>query len=230
MLVSILTVQYGFFLLPVVLVTAARRFPVTSTFMLRRPNWRSVIGSIVIGISGGTAVAGLTLRLLPPPDSLVEGLREALLLGKDPAPLGVVLLVLAITPAVCEETFFRGLVLAGLRRLKPWMAIGLSAFLFALAHASIYRLLPTLLLGLALGYVAWRSGSIYCSMIVHAVNNGLIAVLVHSNATFWGISISEVQFVPWALTAVALAVMIVGLFLIRAPQRSPQVEASGNTT
>lgn len=219
MLVSILTVQYGFFLLPVVVVTLLKRFPVKTTFMLQRPDWRSVAGSILVGISGGTAVAGLTLRLMPPPDSLVEGLREALLLGKEPAPLALVLLVLAVTPALCEEVFFRGLTLAGLRRLKPWLAIGLSALLFAVAHASIYRLLPTLLLGIALGYVAWRSGSIYCSMIVHAVNNGLIATLVHTNATIGGVSIAEVQFVPWAVTAGALAVMVVGLLLIRAPKQ-----------
>jgi sodium transport system permease protein len=161
------------------------------------------------------------MRLLPPPDSLVEGLRDMLLLGKDPAPLWIVLLALAVTPALCEEAFFRGLTLAGLRRLKPWLAIGISALLFGVAHASIYRLLPTLLLGMALGYVAWRSGSIYCSMIVHAVNNGLIATLVHTEATFWGISIAEVQFVPWALTTGALAVMIVGLVLIRSPRLRP---------
>jgi sodium transport system permease protein len=219
MLVSILAIQYGFFLLPVVIVTAAMRFPVASTFMLRRPDWRSVLGSILTGISGGTAVAGLTLRLLPPPESLMEGLRDALLLGKDPAPLWVVLLALAITPALCEEAFFRGLTLAGFRRLKPWTAICLSALLFAVAHASIYRLLPTLLLGMALGYVAWRSGSIYCSMIVHAVNNGLIATLVHTNATFWGVSIAEVQFVPWTLTGGALVVTMAGLLLVR-PKRS----------
>jgi len=228
MLTSILAVQYGFFLLPVVMVTALKRFPVKSTFMLRRPNGRSVIGSILIGISGGAAVAGLTLRLLPPPDSLMEGLREALLLGKDPAPLWVVLLALAITPALCEEAFFRGMILSGLRRMKPWIAIGLSAFLFGLAHASIYRLLPTFLLGVALGYVAWRSRSLYCSMIVHAVNNGLIAVLVHTNATFWGISIAEIQFVPWSLTAGALAVMAVGLLLIRPPKQLPEVAAGSN--
>jgi sodium transport system permease protein len=221
MLVSILTVQYGFFLLPVIIVTAVMRFPVASTFLLQRPDWRSVLGSVLIGISGGTAVAGLTMRLLPPPDSLVEGLRDMLLLGKDPAPLWIVLLALAVTPALCEEAFFRGLTLAGLRRLKPWLAIGISALLFGVAHASIYRLLPTLLLGMALGYVAWRSGSIYCSMIVHAVNNGLIATLVHTEATFWGISIAEVQFVPWALTTGALAVMIVGLLLIRSPRLRP---------
>jgi sodium transport system permease protein len=152
-----------------------------------------------------------------------------LLLGKDPAPLWVVLLALAVTPALCEESFFRGLTLAGLRRLKPWLAIGVSSFLFALAHASIYRLLPTLLLGMTLGYVAWRSGSLYCSMLVHAVNNGLIAALVHTNATIWGISISEVQFVPWSLTAGAMVVMIAGLLLIYPPKKLPEANA-GNSS
>lgn len=219
---SILTVQYGFFLLPVVVLVLIKKFPVTATFSLRRPNWRSVIGALLIGISGGAAVAGLTLRLLPPPDSLVEGLRDALLLGKDSAPLWMVWLILALTPALCEEAFFRGLTLSGLRRLGPWAAIGLSALLFGIAHASIYRLLPTFLLGVVLGYVAWRSRSIYCSMIVHAVNNGLIATLVHFSVDAeWGLM--EMKFVPWSLTFGALAVLAVGLALI-APPRSTPVE------
>src|SRR5690606_1170167 len=146
-----------------------------------------------------TAVAGLTLRLLPPPDSLMEGLKDALLLGGGGASLWVVLLVLAVTPAVCEEAFFRGLTLSGLRRLGPWAAIGISALLFGLAHASIYRLLPTLVLGIVLGYAAWRSRSIFCSMIVHAVNNGFIATLVHFNAET-KLSLGDTEFVPWPLT------------------------------
>ena len=73
---------------------------------------------------------------------------------------------------------------------------------------------------LMLGYVAWRSRSIYCSMIVHAVNNGLIATLVHFSVDAeWGLR--EMKFVPWSLTFGALAVLAVGLALIAPPRLRP---------
>jgi len=219
-IVQVLTVQYGFFLLPVAALAFIQRFPLAETFSLRRPNLRSVVGAVLIGCSASVAVAGLTMRLLPAPESLVEGLREVLMLGKEPAPLWTVWLVLAITPALCEETLFRGLILSGLRRFGPWVAIGISALLFGLAHASIYRLLPTFVLGLVLGYVAWRSGSIYCSMIIHALNNGLIATLARDDSFAARLHWDDMQFVPWSWTIIALAVMGAGMLLVAtAPRR-----------
>jgi sodium transport system permease protein len=211
---QVLTVQYVFFLLPVVALAAMKRYPVTETFSLRPPHWRSVLGAILIGGSAALAVAGLTMRLLPPPESLIEGLREVLMLGKEPAPVWIVWLVLAVTPALCEETFFRGFALSGFRRLGPRAAIGISALLFGLAHASIYRLLPTFVLGLVLGYVAWRSGSIFCSMIIHALNNGLIATMAREDSFAAQFNIADMQFVPWTWTFASLAVLTLGLLLV----------------
>jgi hypothetical protein len=56
--------------------------------------------------------------------------------------------------------------------------IGISALLFGLLHGSIYQLRPTFILGLVLGYAVWRSGSLYCGILIHVLNNGLIATLV----------------------------------------------------
>jgi sodium transport system permease protein len=168
----------------------------------------------LIGLTASTAVAGLVLRLAPPPDSMLRELQETLQLGSKPAPLWELWLVVALTPALCEETFFRGLMLSGLRRWGPWTAIGISALLFGLLHCSIYRLLPTFILGLVLGYAVWRSGSLYCSILIHALNNGLIATLVWSNA---GKDLN-VQAVPWSLTLGALAVMAIGLALLTGPK------------
>jgi sodium transport system permease protein len=122
----------------------------------------------------------------------------------------------AITPALCEETLFRGVILSGFRRMGPWPAILISALLFGLAHASIYRLLPTLALGVVLGYAAWRSGSIYCSILIHALNNGLIATLVHYLARNHQTGLDDLTMVPWSITLAAAAVMAAGLALLRA--------------
>jgi sodium transport system permease protein len=219
-LVLVLATEYGCFLLPAVALALARRFPVAQTFSLRRPHWRSVVGCVLIGLTASVAVAGLAFRLFPPPESLEREMREALMLGDPPAPLWVLWLVVGLTPALCEETFFRGLILSGLRRWGPAAAIGISALLFGLAHGSIYRLLPTFALGVLLGYTVWRTGSIYCSMLIHGLNNGLIATLA------WSLSAAELEqmdCVPWSWTLAALAVTALGVALLKPPRSVSEI-------
>jgi len=219
----VLVTEYGVLLLPVVVLAMARKYPLAKTFSLRWPHWRSLLGALLVGLTSGVAVAGLVFRLAPPPDSMLHEIQESLQLGDKPAPLWKLWLVLAVTPALCEETFFRGLMLSGLRRWGPWAAIVITALLFGLLHGSIYRLLPTFLLGLVLGYAVWRSGSLYCSILIHALNNGLIATLVWYSAS----QELQNQSVPWSLTLGALGIMGIGLALLTGP-KSPANTISTN--
>jgi sodium transport system permease protein len=160
------------------------------------------------------------MRLLPPPDSLVKALEKLVMLEDASASLWKLLLVIAITPAVCEELLFRGLILSGLRRYGQWPAIIISALLFALAHASIYRLLPTFCLGLMLGYIVVKTGSIYCSMLMHALNNGIAVTLARSKDFGERFGLSEATQVPWSITLPAIAVVVIGLLILRTHQRT----------
>jgi sodium transport system permease protein len=115
---------------------------------------------------------------------------------------------------VCEELFFRGVVFSGLQRLGAWPAILISALLFGFAHASIYRMLPTLALGILLAWLAWRSGSIVPSMIVHAMNNGLIVWLARHPSAGRLIGMDETASLPpLGVTLAAAAVCAAGLAL-----------------
>ena len=218
---AMLCTQYGLMFVPVGLVTAFLRIPLRSTFSLHRPDWRSIVGAVLIGVSAGIGVAGLAIRVLPPEESVVRALEKLLMLGDQPAPLWIALLVLAVTPALCEETLFRGFIFAGLRRLGVVPAILISALLFGVAHSSIYRLLPTFALGLVLGYVLWRTGSIYCSMLVHALNNGLMVTLVRTPGLPERLGLDELSAPPLSLTFAALAVTLIGLALLRPPRDAP---------
>ncbi len=220
--ITLLVTQYGVLFLPVVALALLRRFPLAPTFSLRRPHWRSVVGSILVGLTASIALAGLVLRLAPPPDSLLTDMRELLRLGDAPASFWKLWLLIALTPALCEETLFRGMLLAGLRRWGPYAAIGLTALFFGLLHASIYRLLPMILLGLMLGYAVWRSGSLYCSILIHLLNNSLVVVLLRQSE---GKEI-EIQSVPWSLTLGALVVTCAGLALLTGPKPRPTGEAA----
>lgn len=219
---TILLSQYGFFLLPVLLLAVFMRFSSTETFSLRRPSARAVVGSALIGLSAWAVAGGLVIRLLPPPDSMVKAMEKMLLLGDADVPLWAVWLLFAVSPGLCEEMFFRGLVLSGLRRWGVWKAIGVSALLFGVAHASLYRLLPTLFLGALFGYLVWRSGSIVCSMIAHALNNGFITTAVHLQSRDSANRLAEMSVLPWSITFAGLAVCLLGLWLVHTAARPVQ--------
>jgi sodium transport system permease protein len=221
-LVAVLVTQYGFFLLPTLVVVLGLGYSARETLCLRLPPWRGVAAAALLGCTAWLAITGTVMRLAPPPDALVKALERLLMLGDEPMPLWVVLLAVAVTPAVCEELFFRGVLLSGLRSLGMWPAIAISSLLFAVAHASIYRLLPTLLLGLVLGYLVWKTGSIVVSMMVHALNNGIVAVLSQTPTLAAALGLDgEARIMPLGPTLVAGLVSALALVLLAYRARVP---------
>ncbi|MDP3234894.1 MAG: ABC transporter permease subunit/CPBP intramembrane protease [Myxococcales bacterium] len=221
---TLLVVQYGFFLLPALVVVFGLGYSARETLLLRLPSWQHLLAAVVIGATGWIAIVGVFMRVAPPPESLVKGLEQMLTLGDPSLPLWVVLLGVAVTPAICEELFFRGVMLSGLRRLGLWPAVLISSLLFGFAHASIYRMLPTLALGLMLAALAWRSGSILPSMIVHAMNNGLIVWVVRHPSSAGMLGVSETSTLPpLSVTVAATLLCAAGVGLAwKAPGRAPQ--------
>lgn len=94
-------------------------------------------------------------------------------------PLAVVLIAIALAPAICEEVLFRGALLRGLAsRLHPAVALLIAAAMFSLYHFKPVQMLPTFTLGLVLGALSLRAGSILPSAIAHFLNNAM-AIIVH---------------------------------------------------
>jgi len=98
------------------------------------------------------------------PHSTVEGLLS--------------LLAIAIMPALCEETLFRGVVLPSLMRWGTAAALVGSSGMFALIHvdsagdAAVFHRIPfAFAVGLGLGTLRLLTGSLVSSMAAHAVLN-----------------------------------------------------------
>jgi sodium transport system permease protein len=224
LLTQLLVVQLGFFLVPTLALAAGLGLPWPRTFSLQPPGLRALAGSALIGASAWAVIGATLVRLAPPPPDFIRQMSESLLLGGR-APLWLLLLSVALAPALCEELVFRGLILSGLRRLGPWTAIGVSALLFGLMHASVYRLLPTLTLGVLLGHVVWRSGSIWCGTVGHLINNGVAVVLLQHAVQGGGLSDGALAgavggFVPWEWAAGAAVVLAFGLWLVQGSGRN----------
>jgi membrane protease YdiL (CAAX protease family) len=111
-------------------------------------------------------------------------------LGAALADRGPVTFVGAIPSAFAEEVLFRGLVLTEMaERWGFWRANVVSGALFVAMHwphrlwrhgvgLGVVADAPALLLiALALGFVVWRTGSIWPAVVFHAANNTVSGVL-----------------------------------------------------
>ncbi len=76
---------------------------------------------------------------------------------------------------ILEEIGFRGILLGGLlkSRCRPWLAILVTALIFALLHGIGVHFVVSLVFGIILGWLYWRTGSLILCMIVHVANNSL---------------------------------------------------------
>ncbi len=117
-------------------------------------------------------------------------------------PPALLFLALALSPGICEELFFRGAVLSGLRRdLPAWRSVLWQALLFGAVHASLHRFVPTATLGALLAALTLQSRSLWPAVLLHTAYNG--SVVLSGELPFL-----EEGWVPWlAAPALALALL-----------------------
>src|SRR5690606_8454425 len=197
---------------------------------LRNPSLRALAAALLIILGGmpiGWLLGWLQGFVMEVPEEFLTAL-ENLFTAERPAELAWLLLLAAVTPAICEELVFRGVLLHGLAsRMTPGRAILLSAVIFGAFHlstATIIRFLPSAWLGLLLGIVVWRTGSLATGMLMHLVNNGVVVLLLAAPAL--GERILDPEGAP------SLPLMVAGFALLGAgwwarPPRDRPSEAGG---
>lgn len=179
---GLLAAEWLLLFVPAVLFVGFGGFDVGRTLSLRLPSAHGLLGGVVL-IAGAVplvwVIGWLQTFFLPIPWELHEGLRD-LVTAETTSRLIWLLLILAVTPAICEEIVFRGVLLGGTRSLEPWRLIVLNGVVFGAFHLSfetVIRFLPTATLGIVIAWAVWRTGSIWVGALMHFLNNGTIVVL-----------------------------------------------------
>lgn len=92
---------------------------------------------------------------------------------------GLAVMVVGLLAPLVEELIFRGLIFGWLRaRLPLWLAVVVSAAVFAGAHV-IPVLLPALFaIGLVLAIVYQWTGSLWVTVLLHAMQNTFVVTLL----------------------------------------------------
>ncbi|MCC7437970.1 MAG: CPBP family intramembrane metalloprotease [Armatimonadetes bacterium] len=185
LLVALTISQYLFMALPAWLL--ARRWhvgklgSVARYVRLRAADWRVMLLTPL-----------LTIAFIPPANYLSElfmewlGLRpdsakelEALFTAHSFPELVLLGFVIAITPAICEELFFRGYVQRTFERGIGSRSIWVTGVLFGLFHFQPVSLPTLALMGILLGYLYHRTQSLLPSMVAHFTNNFMVVLLLY---------------------------------------------------
>ena len=83
-------------------------------------------------------------------------------------------LSVAVAAPLIEEFLLRGIMLRGLlKHTTPINAIHYSAFFFALIHMNLSQAIGAFLLGLFIGWIYYKTGSLWLAIFIHFINNGL---------------------------------------------------------
>lgn len=184
--------------------------------------WHEVI-KLVSGTEAGTAWR----------ERIVAFSREQAEQFRAASP-GLILLAFSLTPAFCEEFFFRGLLQrALLTKRSPWQAILFSALAFGAFHtlsgsvAAFDRLIPTTAMGLVLGWLAFKSDSIWPGVLLHLLHNAIVGFLAYFQPQLSRLPgfPGENDPLPLWWTGVAMVLAAVGLWIL---SRTPRVMAADN--
>lgn len=183
----------GSFLVSAVVFSGFYRKPILSSLGLtKRPERGYLLYMFILTLMTVIVVSNLAYynSLLPGLDRLGDLTRlqeqrnkmlEVLLYAGNGFEIALLLFLLALLPAVCEEVFFRGL----LQRYftdwsgKPLIGILVSALFFTVLHFSVTQFIPILFMGVMFGYLYHWTRSLWVPILLHFVNNSLTVAFHH---------------------------------------------------
>lgn len=184
--------QILFILLPALVLSKLFYSNLSKFFRLKLPNWKELL-LFILGLASLTVLlqnylyiqnhlidlAADNVPIIKSFKELLDQLNEyvdkaygSLLKANNIFESLLIIVVVALIPAISEELMFRGYIQRSFEiKMKPFYAALITAVFFGANHFNPYGLLPLIILGLYFGYAAYVSESIFIPVILHFLNN-----------------------------------------------------------
>lgn len=108
-------------------------------------------------------------------------------------PLLVNILLIGGTAGICEEVMFRGVIQRSFEKFGAFFSITITALLFGLFHMDFQKLIGTFLLGMLIGFIVYRTDSLFAGMFAHFSNNALAVLINHISRKIFPSDIPAMQ-------------------------------------
>lgn len=157
-----------------VALTTVVRGDFKQVFPIHKPKLSAVFGTILLWIGSFLAIMIITMIIAYFFPEEVIGVSQGL--GMEFASLTFIIsfVIVSISPAICEEAVFRGVVMHSFDNGKnKWIAIVVTGLIFGAFHGNIWRFVPTALLGIMLGYIVYETDNMIYGALFHAINNAM---------------------------------------------------------
>lgn len=167
-------VQYGIML--GILLLIARGMPRREAFGLRRPpSWPR---AILLSVAALVAIWLVGVALTPFLDANDEqGFVPDDWDSSRAAPFVAFFVTVVVLAPIVEELIYRGL---GFWLIAPhgaWLAVVVTGVLFGASHGLIVALPVLTFFGLAVGWLRMKTESVYPSMVLHGIFNGVALIV-----------------------------------------------------
>lgn len=187
-LIGITSVQMGlligelFLPLPIYLWAKKNGANLCKLFRINSVPWRTVTAAIPLSLGLTIIIDELDrfAQTLAPTPLEFSKIQEIVTISNPLSAVFIIGVVVIIAPLV-EELVFRGF----LQRILEYRirdvtkAVLYSALIFAFIHFNPWWIVQIYIIGVFMGYVAWRTNSIWISFVIHAINNGVAILFSH---------------------------------------------------
>ena len=165
----------GIIALPATVYLLINRLPYAETVRLKKMKFADMLWAVLFGILIRPAVSLLSaLSMVFAKNVIGESMLE--ITEQVPALVGIFLL--AVLPAVLEESVYRGVFYNEYSKIHPLKAALLSGLLFGILHGNINQFCYAAVLGIVFALLIEATGSILSTMLVHFwTNAGSVVIL-----------------------------------------------------
>jgi len=156
-------------------------------FSLSRPRLATIVGGMLLGLSLWPFAHEFTLMTNTfQLDDRFQETAKRIIEQVQAIPPVLLVLAYAVIPATFEEFCFRGYLYNAIRpRTTAVQTILATAIIFGLFHfvtqgaLSMERLANSTMLGIILGWMRYRTDSIWPGIVMHTCHNGFLLIMAH---------------------------------------------------
>lgn len=165
--------------LPAMIYMLINKIDIKDTIRLNRISFHEILSVVGLAISGYLVIIPINVLW----QSFLYMFGEPFTPELPPMENGLqyfaVILSTAVTPALVEEFMFRGVIQRGYERIGVKSSIIITGVLFGILHGNIAGLPTYIILGILLGYIVYRTNSIWAGIIYHFINNTISISLTY---------------------------------------------------
>jgi membrane protease YdiL (CAAX protease family) len=152
-------------------------------------------------------------------NEMVEKTYGNLLTASNVFELLLVIIVVAVVPALSEEALFRGFIQRSFElKYKKYIAVIITALFFSAYHFNPYGFIPLFILGAYFGFAAYKSKTLLIPVFLHFLNNFSAVILYHIIGDDELIksdpSINPNELSSYVMMFLGLSVLFVGLIIL----------------